>query len=158
MFCGRRILSSWPRSGEHPYKCPPLGLRNLYLGRELYDLQLSSQACSFCSTINRDYSPSHVSCGASTTATPCAAKFCNRLCRLQAEKVHPLLCPARNPASVPLLAFARKAQWMALYALTQCTSRLLLASQKDDATFDSDWEVVQGLAVLGMEERSQCLR
>lgn len=47
---------------------------------------------------------------------------------------------------------------MALYALTQCTSRLLLASQKDDATFDLDWEVVQGLAVLGMEERSQCLR
>ncbi|OJA13935.1 hypothetical protein AZE42_01349 [Rhizopogon vesiculosus] len=125
---------------------------------EIYDLQLSSQACSFCSTIIRDYSPLHIPCGASTTATPCTAKFCNRLCRLQADKVHPLLCPARNPASVPLLAFARKAQWLALHALAQCTSRLLLASQKDDATFDSDWEVVQSLAVLGMEERYQCLR
>jgi hypothetical protein len=47
---------------------------------------------------------------------------------------------------------------MALHALTQCTSRLLLASQQDAATFNLDWEVVQGLAELGMEERAQCLR
>src|ERR1700709_2122296 len=154
MFCGRRILSSWPRSGKHPYKCLSLQLRSLLcLGREIYDLQLSSQACSYCSSIIREYSPSHVPCGASTTATPCAAKYCNRLCRLQAEKVHPLLCSARNPASVPLLAFARKAEWMALHALAQCTARLLLACQKDDVMFDLDWDVVHGFAVLGMEER-----
>ncbi|KAG0706186.1 hypothetical protein DFH29DRAFT_996092 [Suillus ampliporus] len=125
---------------------------------EIYDLQHSSQACSLCSTIIREYSPLHISCEASTTATPCTARYCNRLCRLQADKVHPLLCSARNPASVPLLAFARNAQWMALHALVQCTSRLLLASQKDAATFDLDWEVVQGFAELGMEERAQCLR
>jgi hypothetical protein len=47
---------------------------------------------------------------------------------------------------------------MALHALTQCTSRLLLASQQDAATFNLDWEVVQGLAELGMEERARCLR
>lgn len=125
---------------------------------EMYDLQRASEACSFCSCLIRDHSPLHMSCEASTTATPCTARYCNRLCRLQAEKAHPLLCSARNPASVPLLAFARDAQWMALHALAQCTSRLLLASQQDAATFDLDWEVVQGLAELGMEERAQCLR
>jgi hypothetical protein len=125
---------------------------------EIYDLQHASEACSLCSSIIRDHSPLHISCEASTTATPCTARYCNRLCRLQAEKVHPLLCPARNPASVPLLTFARDAQWMALHALTQCTSRILLASQQDAATFNLDWEVVQGLAELGMEERARCLR
>lgn len=125
---------------------------------DIYDLQHASEACSLCSSIIRDHSPLHISCEASTTATPCTARYCNRLCRLQAEKVHPLLCSARNPASVPLLAFARDAQWMALHALAQCTSRLLLASQQDAATFDLDWDVVHGLAELGMEERAQCLR
>jgi hypothetical protein len=47
---------------------------------------------------------------------------------------------------------------MALHALAQCTARLLLAYQKDDVTFDLDWDVVHGFAVLGMEERYQCLR
>lgn len=72
---------------------------------------------------------------------------------MQSEKVHPLLCPARNPASVVLLKFARNAEWMALHALALCTSRLLLAAQRDDGTFDEDLQVVQGLAELGMEER-----
>ncbi|KAG1761207.1 hypothetical protein EDD22DRAFT_897873 [Suillus occidentalis] len=103
---------------------------------EMYDLQRASEACSFCSCIICDHSPLHMSCEASTTATPCTARYS-----------HPLLCSARNPAS-----------WMALHALAQCTSRLLLASQQDAATFDLDWEVVQGLAELGMEERAQCLR
>lgn len=84
--------------------------------------------------------------------------FCNRLCRTQSEKVHPLLCPARNPASVPLLKFARKAEWMALHALAQCTSRILLSAQRDDGTLDEDLQIVQGLAELGMEERFRTLR
>lgn len=42
---------------------------------------------------------------------------------------------------------------MALHALAQCTSRLLLASQQDDGSFTKDWEIFQGFAGLGMEER-----
>ncbi|KAI6118164.1 hypothetical protein F5141DRAFT_604744 [Pisolithus sp. B1] len=124
---------------------------------EIYDLQVSSKACGFCSTIIRDRSLLHVPCRASTTSTPCPAIFCNRLCRLQSDKVHPLLCPARNQASIPLLAFARKAEWLAVHALAQCTSRLLLASQADDDSLDVDLRVVQSLAVLGMEERFRTL-
>lgn len=124
---------------------------------EIYDLQVSSRACGFCSTIIRDRSLLHVPCRASTSSTPCPAIFCNRLCRLQSEKVHLLLCPARNPASIPLLAFARKTEWLAVHALAQCTSRLLLASQADDDSLDLDLQVVQSLAVLGMEERFRTL-
>jgi len=76
---------------------------------------------------------------------------------MQSEKVHPLLCPARNPGSVALLRFARNAEWMAFHALAQCTSRLLLAAQRDDGTLDEDLQVVQGLAELGMEERFRAL-
>lgn len=54
--------------------------------------------------------------------------------------------------------FARSVEWMALHALAQCTSRLLLAVQRDDGTLDDDMQVVQGLAELGMEERFRALR
>jgi hypothetical protein len=47
---------------------------------------------------------------------------------------------------------------MALHALAQCTSRLLLAAQRDDGTFDPDFHVLQSLAELGMEERFRALR
>ena len=77
---------------------------------------------------------------------------------MQSERVHPLLCPARNPASVPLLAFARQAGWIAVHALAQCTSRLLLAAQADDGSLEADQQVLQSLAVLGMEERFRALR
>ena len=42
---------------------------------------------------------------------------------------------------------------MALNALAQCTSRILLANQIGEETLKADWEIVKGLAVLGMEER-----
>ncbi|KIJ60899.1 hypothetical protein HYDPIDRAFT_97759 [Hydnomerulius pinastri MD-312] len=125
---------------------------------DIYDLKVSSRACGFCSTPLGDHSPLHLPCQASSSATPCPTMFCNRLCRMHAEKVHPLLCPARNPASIPLLAFARNAQWLALHALTQCTSKLLLSAQRDDGSLDDDLQVVQGLAELGMEERFKALR
>lgn len=44
---------------------------------------------------------------------------------------------------------------MALHALSQCTARVLLAEQQDDESFRADWEVVSGLAQLGMEERAK---
>jgi hypothetical protein len=42
---------------------------------------------------------------------------------------------------------------MALHALAHCTSRLLLAAQGNEKTFNKDWEFIQALAELGMEER-----
>ncbi|KAF9221748.1 SET domain-containing protein [Gyrodon lividus] len=125
---------------------------------DIYDLQKSSKACAFCSTPMGDHSPLHLPCQASTSATPCSAMFCNRLCRMQSEKVHPLLCSARNPASIPLLKFARTTQWLALHALAQCTSKLLLSNQRDDGSVHDDLQVVQGLAEMGMEERFKALR
>jgi hypothetical protein len=73
---------------------------------------------------------------------------------MRSRATHPLLCSAQNPASIHLLTFARKNEWLAVHALAQCTSRILLDHQQgrvDD--LKSDWEVVKGLAVLGMEER-----
>ena len=126
--------------------------------RDIYDLQKSSKACAFCSTPLGSHSPLHLPCSASVSSTPCPAMFCNRLCRTQSEKVHPLLCPARNPPSAALLRFAHDAEWMALHALAQSTSRLLLSAQRDDDILDDDLEVLQGLAELGMEERFRSLR
>ena len=104
----------------------------------------------------------------STPSSTCPARFCNRLCLKRSEKTHPLLCPAQNPASVPLLAFAKKHAWMALHALAQCTARLLLAHQQKpgrqragsdgDGNIEGmreDWSVYCALADLGMEERAK---
>ena len=42
------------------------------------------------------------------------------------SKQHPLLCAALNPASVPLVAFARYRTWLAVHAVAQCIARLLM--------------------------------
>ncbi|EGO03005.1 hypothetical protein SERLA73DRAFT_103070 [Serpula lacrymans var. lacrymans S7.3] len=124
---------------------------------EIYNLQTSSRACAFCTTPLSE-SKLIIACPASTSASFCPAMFCNRLCLARSAKTHPLLCPSRNPASVPLLSFVKKAQWMALHALAQCTSRLLLAAQQDEQLFSEDWQIVRGFAELGMEERFQSMR
>jgi len=130
------------------------GSRILHYGgfREIFDLQVQSLACMFCTTPLGD-SPLITTCPASNMAFPCAARFCNRLCLGRSAQVHPLLCPARNPASVPLLKFTRETQWMALHALAHCTSKLLLAGQTNEKAFTEEWEIVRSLAELGMEER-----
>ncbi|KAL6302608.1 SET domain-containing protein [Sparassis latifolia] len=122
---------------------------------ELFDLQVSSVACAHCSTPLRD-SPLVIPCRAtSSSATSCTAKFCGRLCLSRSARIHPLLCSSQNPASVVLLAFARKSRWMSLHALVQCTARLMLTYQQDEASFWVDWEVFRGLARLSMEERAK---
>ncbi|RXW15364.1 hypothetical protein EST38_g10490 [Candolleomyces aberdarensis] len=73
----------------------------------------------------------------------------------RSAKVHPLLCQAQNPACAPLVKFIREREWMALNALTHCVSRVLLANQYDEATLRADWDVMKGLAALGMEERAK---
>jgi hypothetical protein len=123
--------------------------------REIYDLQMSSQHCGQCTSRLAPDSSLVIPCSSSTSATPCSFRYCNRLCLRRSRSTHPLLCPAQNPASVPLLAFARKSEWQAVHALAQCTSRILLDQQQGrDDDLQSDWEVVKGLAMLGMHERS----
>ena len=142
----------------------------VFFNREIYDLQLASRACAHCTTPLANHSSSSLilNCPttSSTTSSACPARFCNRLCLKRSEKIHPLLCPAQNPASVPLLAFAKKHAWMALHALAQCTARLLLAHQQKQGRqkaggsgdgeregIREDWGVYCALADLGMEER-----
>ncbi|KAF8262748.1 SET domain-containing protein [Lactarius quietus] len=121
---------------------------------DIYDLQIASRACGYCTTPLTD-SSLVLRCPASTSSAPCPARFCHRLCLKRSEKTHPLLCPTQNPSSVPLLAFARKNVWMAFHALTQCAARLLLAQQAGDDALRDDWRVYRALAELGMEERAQ---
>ncbi|KAH8988997.1 SET domain-containing protein [Lactarius hatsudake] len=121
---------------------------------DIYDLQVASRACGYCTTPLTD-SSLVLRCPASNSSAPCPARFCHRLCLKRSEKTHPLLCPAQNPGSVPLLAFGRKHVWMALHALTQCAARLLLAQQAGDDVLRDDWRVYRALAELGMEERAQ---
>ncbi|KIP06875.1 hypothetical protein PHLGIDRAFT_30281 [Phlebiopsis gigantea 11061_1 CR5-6] len=121
---------------------------------EIYDLQIASAACTYCSTPLGSAALA-ISCQGSAKGPSCSARFCSRLCLSRSGRTHPLLCSAQNPSSVPLLAFARRHEWMALHALAQCTARVLLSEQQDEMTFTSDWEVVRGLAQLGMEERAK---
>ncbi|XP_006453847.1 hypothetical protein AGABI2DRAFT_181876 [Agaricus bisporus var. bisporus H97] len=118
----------------------------------ILDLQMKSVACAFCTTPLTG-SPLILSCAGSNMASPCTARFCNRLCFTRSAKLHPLLCPTKNPASIPLIQFVRESRWMAFYALVLCTSRLLLESQSEDKSFNDNWEMVHALAELGMEER-----
>ncbi|KAI0944631.1 hypothetical protein AcW1_002297 [Taiwanofungus camphoratus] len=120
---------------------------------DIYDLQVSSLACMYCSTPLRGTLVA--SCPASSSASPCPARFCSRLCLSRSARTHPLLCPSQNPASAPLVSFARKTQWMALYALVQLTARILLTFQEDESALQEDWSFVRSLAALGMEDRAK---
>ncbi|KAF8064044.1 hypothetical protein FPV67DRAFT_1782409 [Lyophyllum atratum] len=119
----------------------------------LFDLQATSAACGFCSTPLEASSPLTLPCPASTSQTYCTYRFCNRLCLSRSAKHHPLLCPAQNPASAPLMKMIKETRWMALHALAQCTSRVLLAGQRSAEEEDHNWKIVTGFAELGMEER-----
>ena len=44
---------------------------------------------------------------------------------------------------------------MALHALAQCTSRILLAFQRDEAQAEEDWRFLRAMAQLGMEQRAK---
>ena len=116
-------------------------------------MQMKSTACGYCTTPFSSDSLLINPCPASSSSNFCPARFCNRLCLARSAKTHPLVCPAQNPASAPLIKYARESQWMALNALAQCTSRILLANQVGEETLKADWVIVKGLAVLGMEER-----
>ncbi|KAF8824592.1 hypothetical protein HHX47_DHR8000115 [Lentinula edodes] len=90
----------------------------------------------------------------------CHARFCNRLCRDRSARTHPLLCPIQNPASIPLLQWARKAEWMALHALACMTSRVMTLCQdskdsKDAKVAEEEWRTVTSFATLSIEDRAK---
>ncbi|KAJ6578825.1 hypothetical protein DFH09DRAFT_1148416 [Mycena vulgaris] len=116
---------------------------------EIYDKQRAGAACGLCTTLFAHPSEARARCAF------CPVMFCNALCRKRADKTHPLLCPAQNPASMELLRWVRSHEWMALAALVQCTTRLLLANAAGRTALTADWHVVCGFAVLGMEERAR---
>ncbi|KAF9562868.1 SET domain-containing protein [Agrocybe pediades] len=120
---------------------------------DLLDLQLSSAACGYCTTPLIPDSPLINACPSSSSQSYCPSRFCSRLCLARSAKTHPFLCPAQNPASIALLKFAKESKWLALHALAQCTSRILQANQLGEAAFQLDWDIVQGLAELSMEDR-----
>ncbi|TFY56063.1 hypothetical protein EVJ58_g7864 [Rhodofomes roseus] len=126
---------------------------------EIYDLQVAGLACGFCSTPLNPSSSLVLPCSStssdSLSSPSCPARFCNRLCLSRSARTHPLLCSANNPASVGLTKFARQSEWMALHALAQCTARVLLAYQQDEAQAEADWRFVKAMAQLGMEQRAK---
>lgn len=136
--------------GEVLWKEDPFTLASDW---DIFDLQQKSAACNYCSTPFHSDHTMTMTCPSTSTSTFCPARFCNRLCLSRSAKVHPLLCPAQNPNSTPIITFSRKAQWKALHALSQCASRLLLAYQIGGEAFEKDWDIFQGFASLRMEER-----
>ncbi|KAL0579071.1 hypothetical protein V5O48_002913 [Marasmius crinis-equi] len=128
---------------------------------ELYDLQVQSSACSHCTTpFSATTSTSLItSCPSSSSfassSTDCPARFCNRLCQARSAKNHSLLCPSQNPASIPLLKWAHEAQWLALHALAQLTSRMMLANQVDSKLAEEDWRIYSSLAQMSMVDRAK---
>jgi len=131
---------------------------------EIWEMQMGSLACGYCTTPLNLESPLVIPCSAaassSTTAmamaTSCPIRFCNRLCLARSSKVHPLLCGVQNPASVPLLKYSRDCHWMALHALAHVTSRVMLVNGHSEEAMRKEWEVVDSWAVLGMRERVKC--
>ncbi|KAF5383916.1 hypothetical protein D9757_007422 [Collybiopsis confluens] len=146
---GRSLKSSSPKNAQiTDADCPR--------SREIYDLQRAGQACSFCTTPFSSSTTTSLltSCSASTSLSDCPARFCNRLCRDRSARTHPLLCPAQNPASVPLLNWTRETQWIALHALASLTSRVMILCQ-DPKVADDEWRVVSSFATLSMEDRAK---
>ncbi|KAJ7271065.1 hypothetical protein C8J57DRAFT_1320581 [Mycena rebaudengoi] len=116
---------------------------------EIYDKMRAGAACAFCTTLF-PLARTRVRC------PHCPAAFCSAACRTRAgETTHALLCPAQNPASMPLLRWARAREWMALHALVQCTARVLRAYAAGEAQGEKDWGVAAAFAELGMEERAK---
>ncbi|KAF7315805.1 Set-like protein [Mycena indigotica] len=122
---------------------------------EIYDKIRAGTACSHCTTLFAQPSDARARCG----SIGCPAAFCNILCRKRAmEKTHPILCPAQNPASLPLLRWARTREWLAVHALTQCAARLVVANNAGSDVLAADWAVFRACAALGMEHRAKSIR
>ncbi|KAJ3866203.1 hypothetical protein EV359DRAFT_37122 [Lentinula novae-zelandiae] len=144
-----KILAGTPVWKEDPYV--------VAAEWEIYDLQQSGQACSFCTT---PFSSTTTTSLITSCVASCHARFCNRLCRDRSARTHPLLCPVQNPASIPLLQWARKAEWMALHALACMTSRVMTLCQdskdsKDVKVAEEEWRIVTSFATLSMEDRAK---
>lgn len=129
---------------------------------DVLELQMGAVACGYCTTPLSPDSPLVIPCpsaassSAAASSSKCPVRFCNRLCLARSSKCHPLLCATQNPASVPLLKYARDCHWMALHALAHVSSRIMLVNEHSEEALRKDWEVVESWAVLGMRERVKC--
>ena len=135
-------------------------LKKLVIPREVYDLTTNSVACTFCSTPFSDPSSALiVRCPHNSSSAYCPARFCNRLCSTRGTRVsHTILCPARNPKAKELFQFIRVNHWMALHALVQCSTRLLLSvatpsPKQPEPSLDEEWSVFDSFASLSLEDR-----
>ena len=135
-------------------------LKKPAIPREVYDLTTNSVACTFCSTPFSDPSSALIiRCPYNTSSAYCPAKFCNRLCSTRGIRVsHTILCPARNPKARELFQFIRVNHWMALHALVQCSTRLLLSAatpnpKQPEPSLDEEWTVFNSFASLSLEHR-----
>jgi hypothetical protein len=166
----RRSLCPCPRMVSSPPSQHALGvsragaefgvLKKRVILREIYDLTTNSVACTFCSTPFSDPSSALiVKCPHSTSSVYCPARFCNRLCLTRGNKIsHTLLCPARNPKTRELFQFIRVNHWMALHALVQCSTRLLLSGtapnpKQPEPSLDEEWVVFNSFASLSLADR-----
>ncbi|EJC97972.1 SET domain-containing protein [Fomitiporia mediterranea MF3/22] len=146
------------KEGEDVWKEDPFVISPSW---DIYDLQIASHACFHCTTpFNSSTLPHSLPCPSSTNPAlsqnhPCPARFCNRLCITRAmSRQHPLLCPATNPASVPLLNFARSRGWLAAHAVAQCIARVLMAfEQGRKQDLEEDLRFIRSLAQMSMDER-----
>lgn len=124
---------------------------------EVYDLQAASRACMYCMTqLSGNALQASIPCQYSKNVftTGCSARFCNRLCLLRAQKLHPLLCQSANPGCTLLLAFARQRHWTAYYAVVQCIARILLAEdQGRHQEAEDGFNFLVALSRITMEDR-----
>ena len=75
-----------------------------------------------------------------------------------AKVSHTIVCPARNPKARELFQFIRVNHWMALNALVQCTTRLLLSAaapspKQPEPSLDEEWTVFNSFASLSLGDR-----
>lgn len=124
---------------------------------DMYDLQVSSRACMHCMTpLSGNALQASIPCQYSKNSftSGCTARFCNRLCLLRAQNLHPLLCHSANPGSVTLLAFARQRHWTALYAVIQCIARILLSNEQGrQQEVEEGLNFLSALPQISMEDR-----
>ncbi|KZS95674.1 SET domain-containing protein [Sistotremastrum niveocremeum HHB9708] len=118
---------------------------------EIWDAQRASVACMHCTTPIPPSATLQISC----PHTPCPAKFCSRLCLSRSAAVHPLLCPAQNPASLPLLRWAREVEWMAVHAWAHTTAKILLANEKGADELAAVRSIVDSLATFSLSDRAR---
>jgi len=123
-----------------------------------WDLQARQTRSEACANCTREL-PAPTSPPFPCPAPPsCSASFCNRLCVARNGNVHALLCPAQNPASIPLLDLLKTEKWKALGAWTRVVALILSQHSKGQTgEMEDSLEIVRSLAGMTFEKRLKLL-